>query len=203
MSMLGRPEFRHCHGSEAVYRIPAEHSTMKESPYSIAMAQIAQEKQDRYDRKFKPVVDKYIGQVNAMDSPQRMDEIGDLAQSGVIAKVPELRRAVAGAGGPQGATADSGATLMRQAGISNAAGTAAGNAAFGAQMGLKDVQLRNMQNVIDIGNFKGTQAQAGMATLAGLAQSKGEQELQSKMLNQAGLYQGLGTVAGLGTRAAM
>ena len=198
MSFMRRPEFWHCPSAWRGYEIPAEHSTMKESPMTKLQAEIATRQLERYKTMYQPVFAKYIRNVQQLDNPQRLDQAGDMAQSGIVAQTePAVDLTTRRLALEKGAGPGSGASVMADSALRRAAAKGASAAEFTGKMGQEDAKLSGLANVVSIGNLQGSQAQTTMGTAANLANEQAQQKIVADLQEQAGLGSALGTAGGI------
>lgn len=178
------------------YLIPAEHSTMKESPMERELGRISMENETRYNALYRPAFKQYVQGARQLGSPGAIKMAGGLAASGVTGDLtPKLQSAQRGAL-TSGLSPNSGAFVMNAATNRGTLAKATGNATFGAKMGQRGANLSALQNAVGIGKQQSSAAQQGIADVANMAQQRAENNIQSDMIQSAGLGGAVGEMAG-------
>lgn len=185
------------------YMAPAQHTTMKESPYDKALAEIGAEKFALYKRDVVPIENRFIAGTRRLDNPVTMARVADMAQSGIKEQYAPMMRQKLDQEAQMGAGASSGRGLMQRTALGNAGATASGTAAFGARTGLRDTKIRGLENIIGIGNEQGSQAQTALADVANTSSALAKQRAVNNWEGAQAANTALGNMAGLGVGYAL
>jgi hypothetical protein len=188
-----RREYRH---EACILQIPAEHSTMKESPMEKAMGQMSIENEDRYKKMFLPAFSRYVKGVKQSGSPESINRASGLATSGTISDmVPKFNEGTRSAA-LGGVAPNSGAMMMGIAKGRGTMGGALGSSAFGAKMGQRESYLTGLQNAVGIGKQQSSTAQKSLADVASMAQQRAQNNIEMDMAQTGAGAGALGALGG-------
>lgn len=169
-------------------------TTLKESPYQRALAEIAEAENAKFRSGTLPLIDQSIRMTQKQGSGMMMDRAAGIASSGVMAKAEpvlgeQLRGVTMAGGAPRLAMFDA----SRRAALAGATSGANFGARFGQQTGM----FQGLES--SLGMLRGEQSgsRADLAEVAGTAQSRAMGRLSQEMATDAAIGEGVGTAAGM------
>jgi hypothetical protein len=173
---------------------------VEETEQSKAFAEVSRERWNDYQQKFKPFEDKYMSDVDRMDSDSQYQQAADMS---AIPVESGFSKAVQGS-----------AEQMTQRGINPNSGMFKGEIdtieknrqkvkADSMNQGTAVQQNRHvggLQNITRLGQGQATEATSGMADIAGMAERTSMNNTQNKMQDRSDMQTTVGTAVGAGTR---
>ncbi|MGB0662774.1 MAG: hypothetical protein ACPGMR_03185 [Pontibacterium sp.] len=172
---------------------------VEESEEQRALAQVGAEQWNYAQETLVPLQDMYIEKVNQMDSQANKDFLEGKTnigmQSGLASGFDQVVSGASGAG------LDLSSGALKGGLVDSALGSAqvGGDTAARALTQQDELKVQGLQNVVAMGAGQETQAIAGLADSASLAQSTARQNATNSFNRRSANLQTLGTIAGAGT----
>jgi hypothetical protein len=177
---------------------PAEHTNTYESPYTQAMADIAQERWNHYQKVMKPLENRYMGNVNWMGSDQAKNIAQGEAASDVMGQAAPQIQQQEGTMMANGVNPNTGSFVMKRNAAAGSLGDALSRSETEVNLNQRKNYLEGMQNIVNMGNGEATQSTQSLGDVAGLSLDQAEKNAEwNAQANQA-VGSAFGTAAGLG-----
>ena len=173
----------------------------KETEHEKALAQIASQKWDYYQKHYRPIEDAYMKEVDSMDSEGAQSFIQGAAAGATKTAFSEADDQLDAQLEATGANPNSGRYKSKNAGLRDAEGTALTKNITKAGIEQQDQHITGIRNVAMIGRGEATNAQAGLSDLASLSHREAVGDARNALAAEQSRNYAAGAVLGAGARA--
>lgn len=170
--------------------------SVKETQEEKAAAEIATKKWGYYQENFRPIEDRFMKDVDNMNSEGAKDFATGAAASAVTANFDNTRKQADGGLRRAGINPNSGAYKSTMHEIGQAEAGASSDSKVRALNSVEDNYVTGLSNVSAIGRGQSTQAQDGLHDLAAGAQQKASQSAYDSFNRRSANLDAAGSLAG-------
>lgn len=176
---------------------------IEETEMERAQAQVALQRWGDYQNIFKPFENKYMGEVDKMNSAAQMNMASDLAINPIAKAFADEGANIQRSMNANGVNPNSGKAIASKNLLGDAQATAEVNASSRTTSTQQDNYVGGLQNIVAMGQGQATSATSGMADVASRAQSYATDAARDSMQSDRNLQSGVGALVGAGTSYGM
>jgi len=173
---------------------------IEETELEKAQAQTAVKRWGDYQNLFKPYENKFMGEVDGLNSEAKYQQASDLATSPLANQFAQEGLRMQKEMGASGINPNSGKRLSFESEVSGAQASAEVDASARANETQQDRYVGGLSNVVAMGQGQAGQAMAGMTDVAVSAQSNARQKAQNSLSGRNTIREGVGLGVGAVTR---
>ena len=177
--------------------------SVKETKEEQALAEVASQKWELYKKDYRPLEDKYMGNVEAQNSDGAHSFAKGVAASATSEAFDDARKKTQTDLNSAGINPNSGHAKLTMAGLSDIQGGSSAEAKARASNSQDDSYVDGLKNIVAIGNNQSTTATAGLSDIAHSANEEASRKAQDAFNNKAAGLSTLGTLAGAVTYGAV
>ncbi|WP_288365648.1 hypothetical protein [uncultured Marinobacter sp.] len=178
-------------------------NTIKDTPEQKYLAQVAAEKWNFAQDKLAPLENRYMEQVEQMDSEANRSYIRGRTMQAQNQALSKTQQQMGLSMGKAGINPNSGRFMGETDNLGLDLAEAGGENLGRAQFEQDTQQIRGLQNITAIGQGQSGQAQAGLSRMAQESAADAIGDAQNAFNRRSANLQLVGTVAGAGTRYGM
>lgn len=172
-------------------------TSVKDTKDQKVLADIANQRFDRYREVYLPVENAYMEEVGNFNSAGRQQQVAGAAASNTeSAFAGKLNEEIQGMAG-QGVNVNSGAVnnVINQNAIQK--GEARGHNVNMTQQALQDQHVQGLQNIVAMGNGQSTEAIKGLGEISSYSSQQAQDDAVKSFNNTSARNQAAGTAAGM------
>ena len=173
---------------------------IEETEYEKAQAQVALERWGDYQGIFKPYENKFMGEVDKLNSEANYQRAGELAMSPLAKSFADVGMQAQTQMNRQGVNPNSGKGISQRNELGTAQAGAEVDSISRANMSQQDNYVGGLQNIVAMGQGQAGQAMNGMSDLAQMGQRNAYDAAQTSQSNSNNIRAGVGAAVGAGTR---
>ncbi len=171
--------------------------SVKETMEEKAFAEVAAQRFNFYKENFQPLEEKYMSDVEALDTDAARDFATGTAGSATSTAFDGARKQTSDALVSHGINPASGKYQSKMSGLADAQGMASTENQTMASNSVDDQYIGGLQNISAIGKGQATTAQAGLSDLADGAANKATSDAYNAFNKKAGTLNAVGSAVGL------
>lgn len=176
---------------------------IEETKAEKAQAEIALKRWSDYQEVFKPFENKYMSEVDKMNSTAQMDRASNLALNPIATTFAKEGAQIQGNMNASGINPNSGKGIVTRNLVADAQATAEVDAASRTTSMQQDAYVGGLQNITAMGQGQATNAVSGMGDIANRAQSYAADSARDSLANRNNVRSGVGAIVGAGVAYGM
>lgn len=165
-----------------------------------AQAQVAMKRWEYYQNNLKGYEDKFMGEVDNLNSSANIDRAENLAMSPIAKQFAQEGMQIRKQSQSSGVNPNSGKAMSMNSALSGAQASAEVDARSRGVASQQANYVTGLQNIVAMGNGQAGQAMQGMTDIAQSAQQNAYTKAQSALSDRNNIRSGVGAAVGTGTR---
>jgi len=172
---------------------------IEETEGERAQAEVAVKRWADYQKIFKPYENKFMGDVDELNSQANYKRAEELAMSPLASSFAEQGMQIQKQNKARGLNPNSGKFKSMNNEITGSQASAELDSSSRANVSQQERYLGGLQNITAIGQGQAATAMNGMADIAQMSQSNARSEAQDALSKRSNIQSGVGAIVGAGT----